>query len=74
MTSLDAALHPELQETLKLIDKRPHNLTVKMIAEATDVSVHWLRLLIRGKIPDPSFNRVMRVRDFLRSHPLMQKD
>jgi hypothetical protein len=67
-------MHPELQETLKLIDKRPHDLTIKVIAEATDVSVHWLRLLIRGKISDPSFNRIMRVRDYLRSHPKMPKD
>jgi hypothetical protein len=74
MTSLDAATHPELQELLKLIDKRPHDVTIKLIAEGTDVSVHWLRLLIRGKIPDPSFNRVMRVRDYLRSHPKMPKD
>jgi hypothetical protein len=74
MTSLDASTHPELIEVLGLIDKRPHDLTLKIIAEETDVGVHWLRLLIRGKIADPSFNRVMRVRDFLRSHPKMPKD
>src|SRR5687768_1253989 len=42
MTSLDAASHPELQETLNLIAKRPRTLTLKQIADGANVQLHWL--------------------------------
>lgn len=67
MTSLDVASHPELQETLNLLANRPRNLTLEAVAEAANVSMGWLSQFARGKIPDPSFNRVMRVRDCLRN-------
>lgn len=66
MTSLDVATHPELDETLKLLTNRPRTLTLEAIAEGACVSIGWLGQFARNKIPDPSFNRVMRVRDFMR--------
>ncbi len=66
MTSLDVASHPELTETLNLLTNRPRTLTIEAIAEGASVSVGWLSQFARNKIPDPSFNRVMRVRDFMR--------
>lgn len=74
MTSLDAVTHPELEETLKLIAERPRCLTLKQIATGANVQLHWLTYFARGKIPEPGFNRVMRVRDFLRTHPELKKD
>lgn len=66
MTSHDVATHPELTETLNLLANRPRTLTIEAIAEGASVSVGWLSQFARNKIPDPSFNRVMRVRDFMR--------
>lgn len=74
MTSLDVASHPELNETLKLLTDRPRSLTLEAIAEGANVTVGWLGTFARGKIPDPSFNRVMRVRDFLRNYSEPNKD
>lgn len=68
MTSLDVATHPELQETLNLLANRPRTLTLEAVAEGANVTLGWLSMFSRGKIDDPSFNRVMRVRDFLQSH------
>lgn len=74
MTSLDVATHPELDETLKLLTNRPRTLTLEAIAEGANVSVGWLGQFARNKIPDPSFNRVMRVRDFMRKQSNESKD
>lgn len=68
MTSLDVATHPELTETLDLLKNRPRTLTLEAIAEGASVSPGWLGHFARNLIPDPSFNRVMRVRDFLRQN------
>lgn len=67
MTSFDVATHPELQDTLNLLTNRPRNLTLEAIAEGASVSLGWLSQFSRNRIPDPSFNRVMRVRDFLKT-------
>jgi len=74
MGSFDVASHPELNETLKLLTDRPRSLTLEMVAEGANVTCAWLGMFARGKIADPSFNRVMRVRDFLRSINETNKD
>ncbi|URA06963.1 putative helix-turn-helix domain protein [Xanthomonas phage Pfeifenkraut] len=74
MTSLDVATHPELTETLNLLTKRPRTLTLEAVAEGANVSFGWLSQFARNKIPDPSFNRVMRVRDFLRKQATEAKE
>lgn len=67
MAAQESPFHIELQAVIDSIVKRPRTLTLEMIAEGADVSTNWLSTLSRGNIPDPSFNRVMRVRDYLRS-------
>lgn len=74
MTSLDVATHPELTETLKLLANRPRTLTLEAVADGANVSVGWLSHFARGKIDDPSFNRVMRVRDFMRQQTTEPKE
>jgi len=74
MTSLDVATHPELTETLNLLKNRPRTLTLEAIAEGSSVSVGWLGQFARNLIPDPSFNRVMRVRDFMRKQSSESKE
>ena len=65
MSSLDFATHPELTETIALLKARPRTVTLEDIAKATSVSVSWLTQLASNKITEPSFNKVMRVRDYL---------
>lgn len=65
MSSLDVASHPELTETIALLKARPRTVTLEDIAKAANVSTSWLTQLISNKISDPSFNKVMRVRDYL---------
>lgn len=74
MTSFDVASHPELDETLKLLKNRPRALTLEVIAEGANVSLGWLGQFSRNLIPDPSFNRVMRVRDFMNKQTAETKE
>lgn len=58
--------HPELVETLTLLRKRPFTLSIEAIAEGAGVGASWLSQFARGKIEDPSINRTLKVRDFMR--------
>ena len=60
-----SALHTE---TIALIERRPFRMTMQIIADATGVSVHWLRALAADRMQDPSAIRMERVRDYLRGY------
>lgn len=58
-----SALHAE---TIALIERRHYKMTMQIIADATGVSVYWLRALAADRMQDPSAIRMERVRDYLR--------
>lgn len=61
-----ARVHPELVETLDLLKQRPRSLTLEKIASDNEVSEAWLGQVINGTIKDPGFNRVAKLRDYMR--------
>lgn len=68
---------PELKQatslydrTLHLIKTRPANLTFDEIARDTDIKASWLRCFARGKIGDPSVNRIQTLYEYLSNKKL----
>lgn len=47
-----------LEKTRQLLANRPRNMTLQDIEAATGISESWLRVFSRGKISDPSVNKV----------------
>ena len=60
-------LHPDLVEVIEAVKDRPARITLEKFAELADVNLRWLQDLIAGKIKDPSFVRVARVRNCIES-------
>ena len=67
MISIPIRVHPDLTETLLLYNNRHRDLTALIVAEGADVTASWLSQFSRGKIDDPSFSKVMRLREFLKA-------
>lgn len=57
-----------LEETLQLLKNRPVGLTFDKISEGTDLSVPWLKLLLKGTLNNPSYYRVEILNRFLKGY------
>ena len=53
------------EQTLKLIKHRPASVSIKQIARDTGISYNWLSSFHQEKIPDPKFNRLQTLHDYL---------
>lgn len=40
------------------------------VARETDLDYSWLTKLAQGRIPDPSVNKIQRLADYFREHPV----
>ena len=56
---------PSLESIREVIRNRPRRMELTHIAEKTDVSVDWLNKLIAGDIPNPGYNRIKAVVDYV---------
>ena len=54
-----------LEQTNRLLNNRPHWLTLKQISKATDLNYGWLKAFARGEINEPSVNKVQTLNDHL---------
>lgn len=58
---------------LNRLRDRPRYLTLRTIAEQTELKLDWLEMYSRGKIKDPSVNRVEKLYIFLTGEALAVK-
>ena len=52
-------------ETLELLRKRPADITLKEIAKATKLNAGWISMFHQGRIVDPSYIRLVKLRNYL---------
>lgn len=54
-----------LTETLELFAKRPANVSLRAISEASGVNFHWLGKFAQGKFDDPGVKKIQKLHDYL---------
>lgn len=53
--------------TIELLKNRPAWLTLNMICEQTTIPTAWLNALVKGRMADPSVNRIETLKIYLES-------
>jgi len=55
-----------LEKTRKMLRERPRTITLEIIKEEIDISLPWLSAFANNKMPNPSYNRIKALHDFLK--------
>ena len=56
-------LLPDVKEIVKMYTKL--GISQKKLAEDIGVNVTWLNKVVNGKIPEPGYNQIRRIFDYL---------
>ncbi|CAA2409812.1 Putative Regulatory protein CII [Xanthomonas phage Suba] len=57
--------HPILIETIARIRRRPCTISIEELAASAGLGVRWVGSFSRSEIADPSFNKVMAIKECL---------
>ncbi len=58
---------PTVSQILEALRKRPADIQLKHIAEATGISAGWLSMFRQGRIANPSYETIKTLHEYLNS-------